>query len=206
MFNRRPAAIASLAAISLALTGCVSLGAGAEPPASLLTLSPTSVEAPEREGQESVAIAVLTPETPAKLDIVRVPVNVSDTEVAYLQEAVWVEKPARLFRRLVGENLRQRVSAESIVLDTDDTPLLASLYVRGTLMELSYDAPSSSVVVRYQAIITSEEGGAFTRRFEAREENIPAEVEFVGPALNRVANEVAGDVADWVVTGGSASE
>lgn len=206
MFRQRPAAIASLAAISLALTGCVSLGAGVEPPTSLLTLSPTTVEVPEREGQESVAIAVLTPETPAKLDIVRVPVNVSDTKIAYLQEAVWVEKPARLFRRLLGENLRRRVSSESIVLDTDDTPLLATVFVRGTLMELSYDAPSNSVVARYQAIITSEEGGAFTRRFEAREENVPAEVEFVGPALNRVANQVASDAADWVLTGGSSAE
>jgi len=210
MFNKRPAATAMLAAISLALAGCVSLGAGSEPPANLLTLSPMGGATPQSSVQTANAlpgaIAVLTPETPAKLDIVRVPVNVSDTEIAYLQEAVWVEKPARLFRRLLGEALRDRVGDESIVLDTDDTPLLASLMVRGTLMELSYDAPNGSVVARYQAIITSEEGGALTRRFEAREENVPADVVFVGPALNRVANEVANDAADWVLTGGASAE
>ncbi len=207
MFTKHSAAFPALAAMSLALTGCVSIGAGAEPPASLLTLSATTGDTSTGEaraataGQETMAIAVLTPETPAKLDIVRVPVNVSDTEVAYLQNAIWVEKPARLFRRLVGETLRERVGAESIVLDTNDTPVLATVFVRGTLLELSYDAQSSSVIARYQGVITSEEGGVFSRRFEAREEGVPADVAFVGPALNRVANEVADDVADWVITG-----
>lgn len=193
------------AAFMLTLPGCISLGAGGEAPTSLLTLSSTA-SAPAGSGASSGqvgnanAIAVLTPETPAKLSVLRVPVNVSDTEVAYLQQAVWIEKPARLFRRLLGETLRVRSGA--LVIDNDDTPTLATQYVHGTLLDMTYDAPSSSVVVRFDAIRTDGAGAVVSRRFEAREANVVAEAAFVGPALNRAANVVAGDVAEWVVTGG----
>ena len=196
-------AVATLAAASLGLSACVSLG-GAEPPESLLTLS-SSATAPAGSGAATGgegsqgAIAVLTPEVPAKLDVLRVPVQVSSTEIAYLQEAVWVEKPARLFRRLLGETLRTRSGA--LVLDSDDTPAQASQSVRGTLLDMTYDAGSSSVVVRFDAIQTAEGGSVTSRRFEAREEGVQPEVESVGPALNRAANTVAGEVADWVVDG-----
>ena len=189
-------------AAGLAVTGCISLGA-AEPPESLITLSSTAT-APAGSGAvtgtegSAGAIAVLTPETPAKLDVLRVPVNVSDTEIAYLQEAVWIEKPARLFRRLLGETLR--VQGGALVLDNDDTPTLASHFVRGTLIDMTYDASTSSVVVRFDAIHTNDTGAVMSRRFEAREDGVLPEAEFVGPALNRAANVVAKDVADWVLS------
>ena len=189
-----------VAAASLALTSCISLGA--EPPESLLTLTPAN-EAPAGTGavagrEDSLgAIAVLTPETPAKLDVLRVPVQISDTEIAYLQDAVWVEKPARLFRRLLGETLRTRGAA--LVLDTADTPTMATRFVRGTLLDMTYDASSSSVVVRYEAIRTDDDGSVISRRFEARESGVAPDAAAVGPALNRAANVVAGEVADWVL-------
>lgn len=182
------------------LSGCISLGQ--EPPESLLTLSSTA-SAPAGSGAQAGgedgegAIAVLTPEVPAKLDVLRVPVNVSETEVAYLQEAFWIEKPARLFRRLIGETLRTRGAA--LVLDNDDTPARADTVVRGTLLDMTYDAPTSSVVVRFEAMRTNADGKVVSRRFEAREQGVQPEAGSVGPALNRVANTVAGEVADWVV-------
>ncbi|WP_298464391.1 ABC-type transport auxiliary lipoprotein family protein [uncultured Erythrobacter sp.] len=186
---------------ALTLSGCVSLGGGAEPPASLLTLSSTAVAPAGSSASTGItetdgAIAVLTPETPAKLNVLRVPVTVSATEIAYLQEAVWVEKPARLFRRLLGETLRARGS--TLILDSDDTPKLAGQTLRGTLFDLGYDAASSSVVVRFDAIRTSAAGVVETRRFEASESGVLAEAAFVGPALNRTANKVAGEVAEWM--------
>lgn len=185
---------------AIALSGCVSFGA-AEPPTSLMTLSSTAVAPPGTStstgvSQDDGAIAVLTPETPAKLNVLRVPVTVSDTEIAYLQEAVWVEKPARLFRRLLGETLRAQ--GTKLVLDSDDTPKLASQTLRGTLYDLGYDAQSSSVVVRFDAIRTSAAGVVETRRFEASESGVLPEAVFVGPALNRTANTVAGQVAEWM--------
>ncbi|MEM6858109.1 MAG: ABC-type transport auxiliary lipoprotein family protein [Pseudomonadota bacterium] len=193
--------------VSAGLSSCVSLGV--EVPETLLTLTPTTtapVGASAEAGGEQMAeaIAVLTPEVPAKLDVLRVPVNVSDTEVAYVQEAFWVEKPARLFRRVLGESLRAQAGvtlgeAAPLVLDSDDTPLRAGTFLRGTLSELSYDAETGSVVVRYDAIRSDAKGSAVTRRFEAREDGIEADVEAIGPALNRAANTVADEVAQWML-------
>jgi cholesterol transport system auxiliary component len=194
----RSGTIAALGAITLA--GCVSLGGG-EPPESLLTLTSTAT-APQgsgaRAGGEASegAIAVLTPEAPAKLDVLRVPVTVSETEIAYLKDAYWVEKPARLFRRLLGETLRTRTDA--LVIDSDDASTEARVKLRGTLFDMGYDATSGSAVVRFDAVRTDIEGNAVSRRFEAVESGIPAEPGAVGPALNRAANRVAAEVADWI--------
>lgn len=198
----RPALLAAAGA-ALALAGCVSIGGG-EPPESLLTLTSTAI-APQGSGArgggeaEEGTIAVLTPEAPAKLDVLRVPVTVSPTEIAYLKEAYWVEKPARLFRRLLGETLRTRTDA--LVIDTDDSPLEPRVKLRGTLIDMGYDAPSRSAVVRFDAIRTDGQGNAVSRRFEAIESGIDAEPGAVGPALNRAANRVAADVADWIAAG-----
>lgn len=194
----RPALLAL--PLLLALGGCISLGG--EPPASLLTLSPaaSAPAGPETgSGTDQPVIAVLTLDTPAKLDVLRVPVAVSDTEIAYLQEAFWVEKPARLFRRLVGETIRAR--GRAMVIDGDNAATLASLSLRGTLIDMGYDAQTSSAVVRFDAVRTDKDGKVTTRRFEAREAGVTAEARAVGAALNAAANKVAGEVADWVAAG-----
>jgi cholesterol transport system auxiliary component len=186
--------------LALALSGCISLGG--DPPASLLTLSPET-RAPAGSGvgngAEQPVIAVLSFDTPAKLDVLRVPVTVSDTELAYLQEAFWVEKPARLFRRLVGETIRARGNA--MVIDGDDTATLATVTLRGTLMDMGYDAAASAAVVRFDAVRLDNDGNVMTRRFEARETGVPAETRAVGAALNVAANRVAAEVADWMAAG-----
>lgn len=183
----------------LALSGCISLGG--KPPESLLTLN-AEARAPVGPGVGSGAtrpvIAVQVIDTPAKLDVLRVPVAVSDTELAYLQEAFWVEKPARLFRRLVGETIRARGNA--MVLDGDDTATLATVSLRGTLIDMGYEVEGATAVVRFDAVRV-DGAGTITRRFEARETGVPVEARAVGAALNRAANTVAGEVADWVAGG-----
>ena len=184
------------ALLLLALPACVSLGG--PPPESLLTLNPAA-RAPAGEGvagADRPVIAVLAIDTPAKLDVLRVPVAVSDTELAYLQEAFWVEKPARLFRRLVGETIRARGAA--MVVDGDSTATLATMTLRGTLIDMGYEAATSAAVVRFDAVRVGADGAVTTRRFEARETGVVAEGRAVGAALNRAANTVAGEVADWV--------
>lgn len=197
-FRLRPAA-ATLTALPLlmALGGCVSFGG--EPPESLLTLN-AEARAPAGPGvapsETRPVIAVLGIDTPAKLDVLRVPVAVSDTELAYLQEAFWVEKPARLFRRLLGETLRAR--RQAMVVDGDDGATLATTTVRGTLTEMGYDAADGAAVVQFDAVRVGADGAVVTRRFEARETGVPAEARAVGAALNVAANRVAAEVADWV--------
>ncbi len=198
--GRRLAALAGAAAALLALAGCVSFGGG-KPPASLLTLSPQAspaIGSGAVAGRDTAGRAILVqlPDTPAKLDVLRLPVLVSDTEIAYLEDAFWVEKPARLFRRLIGETLRAR--GQALVIDNDDTPLLTDATLRGSLLELSYDARTASVVVRFDAVRTEAGGKASSRRFEARESGVAATSAAVGPALNRAANQVAGEIADWL--------
>jgi cholesterol transport system auxiliary component len=186
--------------LAAALGGCISIGG--EPPESLLTLSPAA-SAPAGPGAPAGAarsvIAVLALDTPAKLDVLRVPVAVTDTELAYLQEAYWVEKPARLFRRLVGETIRARGAA--MVIDADDTTTQPTLTLRGTLIDMGYDAQTSQAVVRFDAVRIAKDGSVTTRRFEARESGVVAEARAVGAALNMAANKVVADVADWVAAG-----
>ena len=205
MATKRARLLAFAVAASLGVTGCISLG-GAEPPESLLTLTPVGLSASaeasagNEKGSEKGALAILTPDVPAKIDVLRVPVAVSDTEIAYLKDAVWVEKPARLFKRLVGENIR--ASSGILVLDGEDTPVTPTQYLRGTLLDMTFDASMSEVVVRYDAIHTHGSGEVRTRRFEAREAVDLPEARSVGPALNRAANVVAGEVAAWVAEAG----
>jgi len=84
------------------------------------------------------------------------------------------------------------------VLDNDETVALPTVSLRGSLIDMGYDARASTVVVRFDAIRIDDSGTTSTRRFEASETGIPADARAVGAAINRAANSVAGDVADWV--------
>ncbi|MBA4009055.1 MAG: ABC transporter [Erythrobacter sp.] len=196
--NLRPVLLAL--PLALALSGCISLGG--EPPESLLTLSP-AVRAPAGPGAAADAnrpvIAVMPFDTPAKLDVLRVPVAVSDTELAYLQEAFWVEKPARLFRQLVGETLRAKGAA--MVVDGNDIASMPTVTLQGTLIDMGFDAATSEAVVRFDAVRTGKDGAVATRRFEARESGVTADARSVGAGLNVAANKVAAEVAEWVAAG-----
>ena len=68
----------------------------------------------------------------------------------------------------------------------------------GRLLDIGYDAPTRSVVVRYDAILEGPGGAVSTKRFEARVASVSAEPAAIGPALNEAANDVAGQVAEWV--------
>lgn len=187
--------IVAALAPALLLGGCISLGE--DPPESLLTLTPATM-APagsSAQGSQGSAMVLSEFETAAALDVTRVPVQVSDTEIAYLKDAVWVEKPARLFRRLIAETIRAR--SGRVVVDGDDPGVLAVNRLTGTVRQFGYDVPSSSVVVVFDAVRSAEGSAVTTRRFEARVPGVAADAASVGPALNQAANQVASDVADW---------
>ncbi|MFA7596141.1 MAG: ABC-type transport auxiliary lipoprotein family protein [Novosphingobium sp.] len=182
--------------LALGLSGCLSLSG--DVPDSLLELTPQrAVQAgTARSGNLAQAIAVVDPETPAKLDVLRVPVQSNATEITYLKDAVWVEKPARQFSRLLAETIR--AGGTRLVLDATEGRFQASTRLTGQLLDLGYDAASQSVIVRYDAVLTRSDGSISNRRFESRVPGISAEAGAVGPALNQAANDVAAQVADWV--------
>ena len=185
----------ALAAATL-LSGCISFGE--DPPESLLTLTPTVTAnaGSGASGNQDSALALVEFDAPQRLDVTRVPVQVTDSTVAYVQDAVWVEKPARLFRRLIAETIR--AGSGRVVIDGDDPGVFADTRLHGTLREFGYDARTGEVVVAVDMARGGEGSQVTTRRFEARVPGVLPEAGPVGVALNQAANEVAGQIAGWV--------
>lgn len=184
-----------LFALPLALSACISFGE--DPPPSLLTLTPdTQVQTGSGpSGSATAALTVMRPEVPGSLNVTRVPVQVDPSTIAYLKDAVWVDRPSKLFQQLLVSTIRQRTGR--LVLDDVESRGGTETMLRGTLREFGYDAPSSSVIVTYDAIRESN-GRLETRRFTATVPGVPAAATPVGNALNDAANQVAGDVAEWI--------
>ena len=184
------------AILAIPLAGCLSLGA--DPPPSLLTLTAASA-APAgatTTGQAASALAVLQPNTEQRLNVTRVPVQTSDSTLAYLKDAVWVEKPARLFQNLVVETIRAK--GNRLVVREGDLGYTAVTTLSGQLLDMGYDTATGSVVVRYDGVLQQPGGEVRTRRFESRVAGVAADAAAVGPALNQAANQVAAEVAEWV--------
>lgn len=175
------------------LSGCVSLGPKA--PDTLLALTPTAT-APAGSGTSGTignALVVIEPEAEARLAVTRVPVQIDDANVAYLKKTMWVERPSRLFQRLLAETIRARGSR----LVIEGEPGASNQHLSGRLLDMGYDARSRMAVVRFDAV--KESGGRIeTKRFESAIPVAEAEAPYVGPALNEAANAVAKQVADWV--------
>ncbi|WP_231730172.1 ABC-type transport auxiliary lipoprotein family protein [Novosphingobium sp. Fuku2-ISO-50] len=180
-----------------ALGGCINLGLGnAKTPPALLTLTATSapVDGSTTSGPAGTALSVMEPETAAKLAVLRVPVTIDAARVAYLRNAQWVERPARLFQHLLAETLRAR--GNRLVVEGDAAshgPILS-----GRLIDFGYDAHSRAAIVRFDATRQLPDGTTQTRRFEAEIDHLDADVAKVGPALNQAANQVAHAVAEWM--------
>ena len=184
-------------ALALALAGCLSFGA--KPPPTLLTLTAATVvpAGTVTSGDPKTAIMVMEPETDQRLAVVRVPVQIDDNNVAYIKNAAWVERPARLFRALLAETLRSKTGA--LVLEDSQAAANVGIRISGRLIDMGYDARTSSVVVRFEAIRSSTGGTVMIKRFESVVPGVQAKPEFIGPALNQAANDVAAQVAAWIV-------
>ena len=182
-------------AAALLLAGCISFGE--EPPPALLTLTPDAqIETGTGpSGDATAALTVMRPETPGSLAVTRVPVQVDASTIAYLKDAVWVDRPAKLFQNLLVTTIRERTGR--LVLDDVESRAGTGVILRGTLRDFGYDASSGSAVVTYDAIRESN-GRLETRRVTSRISGIPAEASPVGNALNTAANAVALDVAEWI--------
>jgi cholesterol transport system auxiliary component len=190
-----PVALA-LAAGACSLGGL--LGGGGKPPPVLFTLTP---EAPApadvvRSSSAEQAVTIEVPETPTELKVLRVPVQVAPTEVEYVTNLQWADTPDRMFQRLLSETVRR--TTNRVVLNPAQTTLDPGTVVSGQLQHFGYDAQTGQVEVTYDAAMTKADGSAVqTRRFEAREA-ANGTAATVAPALNRAANEVALQVAQWI--------
>jgi cholesterol transport system auxiliary component len=193
----RPAAPLALA---LALGACSlsSLLGGGKVPPTLLTLT-SEAPAPARVSRAASAgetVTVSVPIISKELRTIRVPVQMSPTDVAYVKDVQWVDTPDRLFQALLSETITRTTGR--VVLDPRQAGLDPGLVVSGQLHEFGFNEALQSVVVRYDAALSTAGGTRVeTRRFEAR---VPAAAVrgSIGPALNRAANQVSFEVARWI--------
>lgn len=185
----------SLAALPLA--GCISFGA--KPPEALLSLT-AAEQVPVGQAQSSAgarAITIQVPVVPQALATNRVPVQATATDIAYVKDAQWVEPPSRLFARLLSDTVAVRTGR--VVMSGAQSLADPGARLAGELRSFGVDAASSSAVVTYDAALVRDQGGALEkRRFEARVPVSAIQSGPVGIALNQAANQVAGEVADWV--------
>jgi cholesterol transport system auxiliary component len=183
-----------------ALAGCsVSglLGGGSKGPAMLATLTP---EAPDpgnmaRSAAAGQAVTIELPVISNELHTVRVPAQVSPTDIQYVTNLEWVDTPDRLFQNLVEATVRR--TTNRVVLDPNQTGLDPGVTLHGELERFGYDASRGQVVVAFNGSLAAGDGTVQTRRFVA---TAPADGTgaSVGPALNRAANQVAQQIAQWI--------
>ena len=190
-------ALALATALAACSLGSV-VGGGGKPPTTLVTLTPEAAEPPQiaRAAVAGQAVTIATPTVERELSAVRVPVQVTPTDVQYVANLQLVDSPARLFGKLVAETVRR--TTNRVVLDPSQTSLDPGLLVSGELQRFGYDASTGQVVVTYDGSLATAAGNRVeTRRFTATAPS-DGSAASVGPALNRAANQVALDVAKWI--------
>ena len=188
-------------ALAASLGGCSLgglLGGGSKPPVTLVTLSPEAAEPASiaRAAAAGQAVTIVTPSVQRELGTVRVPVQVTPSDVQYVANLQLADTPANLFAGLVAETVRR--TTNRVVLDPVQTSLDPGLLVSGQLQRFGYDASTGQVIVTYDGSLSTAGGARVeTRRFTA---TAPADGTgpSVGPALNRAANQVAQQVARWI--------
>ena len=184
-------------AVLAPLSGCISFGA--KPPPSLLSLS-SAASLPAGQTQSSATaptVTILVPGAAQALAGVRVPVQASQTSIAYVANAQWVEPPNRMFVRLLTDTVPARTGR--IVLSTAQSYSDPGAVLGGELRNFGVDAGTNEAVVTFDGSLIRSSGKVVEkRRFEARVPVSAIAAAPVGVALNQAANQVAGEVADWV--------
>jgi cholesterol transport system auxiliary component len=181
----------------LMLAGCISLGP--KPPASLIRLDPVE-RAPADAGQPLTAarsVTVLPPTASQEIAVARVPVRSGAAQLAYLKDATYADQPTRLFGSLLSETIRARTGRP--VLDVRGYSLAPGLRLATRILAFGADADRREVAMVVDASLQPAGGATPTlRRFEARTPAATIDAATVAPALDKVANEVAAQIADWV--------
>lgn len=184
-----------IASLSM-LSSCVSLSPKAPP--SMLVLSADHVVANGtlKSGGAADALVVLMPDVPRKLDTNRVPVQTDASNIAYLKEALWSDKPARLMQNLLMEVIAAKNGI--LVLNETDAGGNAGHMLSGSLLEFGLHTQSGQAVVVYDVVRIRAGKPIDKKRFEARENIGQMAPGPAGQALNRAANRVALDIAAWL--------
>lgn len=185
-----------IAALSGSLSACVSFGAKAPPSLLVLTATNSVENGTVKSGATSDALIILLPEVPQKINTNRVPVQVDNSSIAYLKDAIWADKPARMMQMLLMETVSAKTGR--LVLNEVDAGGKAQLFLTGSLIEFGVDASDMQALVVYDAVKLVRGQVVEKKRFEARSPISSVEAAPAGAALNQAANTVAADVAAWI--------
>jgi cholesterol transport system auxiliary component len=186
-------------ALAASLSGCMgSLLGGGKAPTTLYTLTSEAADPGPmtRTVNAGQAVTIAMPILPRELRTVRVPVQVTPTDVQYVADLQWIDTPDRLFQSLIEETLRR--TTNRVVLDPRQATLDPGLQVTGELERFGYDRASGQAMVIYDASLSTAGGTRTeTRRFIAQ---VPADgtARSTASALNSAANQVATEVATWI--------
>lgn len=188
----------SLIALSAAglLSGCISIGA--KPPEQLLGLT-ADARVPADQGKvsrDTQAISIAPLALPAALRNQRIAVQ-TGAAFAYLPKAAWVDTPGQLFRGLLAETIEAKTGR--FVPDQRNAAITPDTRLAGTLAAFQLLGGQGKVLVIFDATIAKAGSDQIrTRRFEATAPAAGEDPTSVAAALNRAANAMAGDIADWV--------
>ena len=195
MRQKRPFLVPAALAAALAVSGCLSFGPKVPPTLMRLT-SDAQIAASSRTAPAGEAITVVVPTAPAELNTPRVPVRTGATQVAYVQDAQWVEVPTILFARLVSETIAAKTGR--VVLDPKQFTFDPGQRLTGNLQTFGLDADRMEAVLVYDAAVSRGKDSVETRRFEARVPVAALDAASAPAALNQAANQVAAEIAAWV--------
>lgn len=185
-----------IAGLSLTLTACVSFGAKAPPSLLILTAANGVEGGAAQNGSPADALIVLQPEVPQKINTNRLPVQMDNSNIAYLKDALWADKPARMMQMLLMETISAKTGR--LVLNEVDAGGKAQQFLSGSLMEFGIDGASMEAVVVYDAVKLVRGQVVEKRRFEARERVSAIEPGPAGAALNVAANKISAEIAAWI--------
>jgi len=179
----------------LLLGGCVSFGG--KPPKTLMTLT-TSAAVPVDTVRQAAAdntLLILTPTANAAVSTVRIPVY-DGTAISYVADGAWNEPPVRAIQRLLSETVTALTA--KIVLDPRQFGVNPTLRLSGQVQRFGIDPVAMQAVITFDAQLSRDAGKVETRRFEARAPIAAIDAPRAGTALNRAANDLAAQVAEWV--------
>ena len=182
--------------VTASLAACVSFGAKAPPTLLVLTASSSVQNGTTKSGLPADALIILQPEASRKIDTNRVPVQIDASNIAYLKDALWADKPARMMQMLLMETIASKTGR--LVLNEVDAGGKAQQFLSGSLIEFGVDSASMQAVVVYDAVKLVRGQVVEKKRFEAREAVAAIEPGPTGAALNRAANTIASEMAAWV--------
>ncbi|WP_116090902.1 ABC-type transport auxiliary lipoprotein family protein [Sphingomonas crusticola] len=182
---------------ALPLSGCISFGA--KPPPRLMSLTATTplTAGPAITSADNRAVAVAPLSAIPQLATQRVLVTDGPTAVAYLKGGLWASQPTLLFRSLLAETITVRTGR--VVPDPRLLAIQPDTRLSGQLSAFGLDGPGMAVVVTFDGTIAHSGGSSIqSRRFSARVPVASEQPDVVAGALNQAANQVAGEVADWI--------